>query len=329
MKKSLSVYLLTVLLIWFLTSSNVYAQKPYAIAIHGGAGVMSPERMSPERQKEYVFHLEKALSIGESILSEGGSSTDAVVAVVSYLEDCPMFNAGKGAVFTSKGNIELDASIMEGKTHNAGAVAGVKNIKNPIKAVRLVMDKSVHVMLSGKGASAFAREQGLEMVNNRYFFTKERRESLKRILKQQRQENQSGKHGTVGCVALDQEGNLCAGTSTGGMVNKKYGRIGDSPIIGAGTWADNNTCAVSCTGHGEYFIRLTIARDVASMMEYKGLNLSEAGSAVLEKLTQMGGTGGFIAIDKNGTIIMPFNTSGMFRGFIKSNGEKEIAIFAR
>jgi L-asparaginase / beta-aspartyl-peptidase len=316
------------LLSFFLIFISISAQNPYALAIHGGAGVMSRDRMSAERQQEYTYHLDKALNIGDSILKNGGSAADAVVEVVSYLEDCPLFNAGKGAVFTHQGTVELDASIMDGSSLNAGAIAGVNDIKNPIKAVRLVMDKSVHVMLSGKGASAFAREQGLEMVKNKYFFTKERHESLKRLQKQERKRNMNDNHGTVGCVALDQMGNLCAGTSTGGMMNKKYGRIGDSPIIGAGTWADNRTCAVSSTGHGEYFIRLTVARDVASHMEYKNMDIHQAGNTVLEKLTQMGGTGGFIAIDAKGNIAMPFNTIGMFRGFAKSTGEKEIAIFA-
>jgi len=315
--------------LFFLLFFNMAsAQNPYALAIHGGAGVMSRERMSQERKQEYTFHLDRALTTGDSVLKAGGTSTDAVVHVLSYLEDCPLFNAGKGAVFTHKGTIELDASIMEGHTLKAGAIAGVTGIKNPIKAVRQVMEKSEHVMLSGKGASSFAKDQRLEMVKNRYFFTKERYKSLQELRKKQRQRNTADNHGTVGCVAVDQQGNLCAGTSTGGMMNKKYGRIGDSPIIGAGTWADNSTCAVSCTGHGEYFIRLTIARDVAAMMEYQNLGLKEAGNKVLDKLTQMGGTGGFIAIDAKGNIIMPFNTPGMFRGYQKSNGEKEIAIFA-
>lgn len=319
------VFLLSILQLTFIFIS---AQNPYALAIHGGAGVMSQERMSAERQMEYTQHLNRALTIGDSILKNGGSAVDAVVEVVSYLEDCPLFNAGKGAVFTHQGTIELDASIMDGATLNAGAIAGVTDIKNPIKAVRMIMEKSDHVMLSAKGASVFAREQGLEMVKNKYFFTPERFESLKRLQKQERERNLNDNHGTVGCVALDQNGNLCAGTSTGGMMNKKYGRIGDSPIIGAGTWADNRTCAVSSTGHGEYFIRLTIARDVASNMEYRNMDIAQAGNVVLEKLSKMDGTGGFIAIDAKGNIAMPFNTSGMFRGFAKSTGEKEIAIFA-
>lgn len=304
------------------------AQQKWALAIHGGAGVMSRETMTPEREKEYIRHLDRALTIGDSILRRGGSAADAVVRVVTYLEDCPLFNAGKGAVFTNKGTIELDASIMEGKTLHAGAIAGVTDIRNPIQAVRLVMERSEHVMLAGKGASGFARQQGLSMVKNRYFFTKERYESLKQLQKKEREQSREDNYGTVGCVALDMEGNLCAGTSTGGMTNKKYGRIGDTPVIGAGTWADNKTCAVSCTGHGEYFIRLTVARDIASHMEYKGMDLPGAGKAVLNKLTQTGGTGGFIALDRQGNIIMPFNTSGMYRGYIRPDGDKEIAIFA-
>jgi L-asparaginase / beta-aspartyl-peptidase len=322
------IYRTLIALFCLMLFNMASAQNPYALAIHGGAGVMLRERMSPERQQEYTFHLDRALIAGDSILRAGGSSADAVVHVLSYLEDCPLFNAGKGAVFTHKGTIELDASIMEGQTLNAGAIAGVTDIRNPIKAARQVMEKSEHVMLSGKGASEFAKEHKIEMVKNRYFFTKERYESLQQLRKNQRQRNRSDNYGTVGCVALDQQGNLCAGTSTGGMMNKKYGRIGDSPVIGAGTWADNSTCAVSCTGHGEYFIRLTIARDVAAMMEYRRMELKEAGNKVLDKLTQMGGTGGFIAIDAKGNITMPFNTSGMYRGYQKSNGEKEIAIFA-
>jgi L-asparaginase / beta-aspartyl-peptidase len=322
------IYRTLIALFCLMLFNMASAQNPYALAIHGGAGVMLRERMSPERQQEYTFHLDRALITGDSILRAGGSSADAVVHVLSYLEDCPLFNAGKGAVFTHKGTIELDASIMEGQTLNAGAIAGVTDIRNPIKAARQVMEKSEHVMLSGKGASEFAKEHKIEMVKNRYFFTKERYESLQQLRKNQRQRNRSDNYGTVGCVALDQQGNLCAGTSTGGMMNKKYGRIGDSPVIGAGTWADNSTCAVSCTGHGEYFIRLTIARDVAAMMEYRRMELKEAGNKVLDKLTQMGGTGGFIAIDAKGNITMPFNTSGMYRGYQKSNGEKEIAIFA-
>ncbi|HAX95699.1 MAG TPA: beta-aspartyl-peptidase [Prolixibacteraceae bacterium] len=299
----------------------------YALAIHGGAGVMSKERMSEEMQKRYIIQLDRALQIGDSVLKAGGTSREAVVNVITFMEDCPLFNAGKGAVLTSEGKTELDASIMDGETLTAGAIAGVTDIKNPIQAALKVMEESEHVMLSGKGASEFARSKGLNMVSNSYFRTKERSDSFRNLKKKEKEEAKIDKHGTVGCVALDRDGNICAGTSTGGMMNKRYGRIGDSPIIGAGTWADNNTCAVSCTGHGEYFIRLTFARDIAAHMEYKNLSLIEAGGTVLGKLTQMGGTGGFIAIDQSGNIIMPFNTSGMFRGYVKSDGEKEIAIF--
>ena len=306
----------------------VSGQKKYCLVLHGGAGQMEPATLSPEKQKEYIFHLNKALSMGDSVLSHGGTSAEAVVKTVSYLEDCPLFNAGKGAVFTWEGKNELDASVMEGSSLKAGAVTGVKTIKNPIKAALSVMNFSEHVFLSGKGAEEFAREQELDMVPNRYFYTKNRYEALKKLKEKERERNQNDNHGTVGCVALDVYGNLFAGTSTGGMTGKRYGRIGDTPVIGAGTYADNKTCAVSCTGHGEYFIRLGVARDVAMQMEYLGLPLQQAAGNVLKKLTTLGGTGGFIALDREGNISMPFNTTGMFRGFIKSTGEKEIAIFA-
>jgi L-asparaginase / beta-aspartyl-peptidase len=303
-------------------------QKKYCLVLHGGAGVMERATFSAEKQKEYIFHLNKALFLGDSVLSHGGTSTEAVVKTISYLEDCPLFNAGKGAVFAWNGKNELDASIMEGSTLKAGAISGVQTVKNPIKAAVSVMNVSEHVFLSGKGAEEFAHKQGLEMVSNRYFFTQNRYDALIKLKKKERERNQNDNHGTVGCVALDTFGNLCAGTSTGGMTGKKYGRIGDTPVIGAGTYADNKSCAVSCTGHGEYFIRLGVARDVAMQMEYLGIPLEQAAGNVLKKLTTMGGTGGFIALDHVGNVTMPFNTSGMFRGFIKSTGEKEIAIFA-
>lgn len=288
---------------------------------------MERQKMSPERQEQYLFHLDRALHTGDSVLRAGGTSTDAVVSTITYLEECPLFNAGKGAVFSWEGKNELDASIMEGATLKAGAVAGVTTIRNPLRTARAVMENSPHVLLSGKGAEAFAREQGLEKVSNRFFFTRERHDQLKALKKKTREREQADNHGTVGCLALDRYGNLCAGTSTGGMTGKRYGRIGDTPIIGAGTWAENATCAVSCTGHGEFFIRAGIARDVAARMEYKGETLQEASAGALAKLTAMGGTGGFIALDANGNITMPFNTSGMFRGYIRSTGEKETAIF--
>ncbi|HSM46994.1 MAG TPA: isoaspartyl peptidase/L-asparaginase [Draconibacterium sp.] len=303
------------------------AQQKYAIVIHGGAGVMSKERMSNEQQNDYKAKLNEALELGEKMLKEGAEATDIVMRVINVLEDSPLFNAGKGAVFTHDEKVELDASIMDGKTLNAGAVAGVRDIKNPINAAREVMVNSEHVFLSGKGASEFAKKQGLEMVPNKYFHTEARRESLMKLKKEERERNQKDNTGTVGCAVLDTYGNICAGTSTGGMTNKKYGRIGDAPVIGAGTYANNKTCAVSCTGHGEYYIRLGFARDISALMEYKNMNVTEACREEIRKLTELNGTGGVIALDANGNIAMEFNTSGMFRGYIKSTGEKEIAIF--
>lgn len=303
------------------------SQQKYAIVIHGGAGVMSEEKMSSEQQNEYKAKLNEALVLGEKLLKEGVDATAVVVQVINVLEDSPLFNAGKGAVFTHDEKVELDASIMEGKTLNAGAVAGVRDIKNPINAAREVMVNSEHVFLSGKGASEFAKKQGLEMVPNKYFHTRARHESVIKLKKLERERNQKDNIGTVGCAVLDNYGNISAGTSTGGMTNKKYGRIGDAPVIGAGTYANNKTCAVSCTGHGEYYIRLGFARDISALMEYKNLSVAEACREEIRKLTELNGTGGVIALDANGNIAMEFNTSGMFRGYIKSTGEKEIAIF--
>lgn len=313
----------------FLSAFVLFAngQAKYAMVIHGGAGVMSEEKMNAERQAEYKSKLNEALNLGNKMLQEGAAAVDVVVKVINILEDSPLFNAGKGSVFTNDEKIELDASIMEGKTLNAGAVAGVQDIKNPISAAREVMLHSEHVFLSGKGASEFAKKQGLEIVPNKYFYTDERHESLKQLKKQERERTKKDNTGTVGCAVLDTHGNICAGTSTGGMTNKKYGRIGDAPIIGVGTYASNKTCAVSCTGHGEYYIRLGFARDISALMEYKNMDVSQACREEIKKLTELGGTGGVIAVDANGNIAMEFNTSGMFRGFIKSTGEKEIAIF--
>lgn len=302
-------------------------QQKYAIVIHGGAGVMSKEKMTTEQQNEYKAKMGEALELGEQMLKAGAEATDVVVKVINVLEDSPLFNAGKGAVFTHDEKVELDASIMDGKTLNAGAVAGVQDIKNPINAAREVMEHSEHVFLCGTGASEFAKKQGLEMVPNSYFYTEPRLESLKKLKKQERERTEKDNTGTVGCAVLDTKGNICAGTSTGGMTNKKYGRIGDAPVIGAGTYASNNTCAVSCTGHGEYYIRLGFARDISAMMEYKNLSVAEACREEIRKLTELKGTGGVIALDVSGNIAMEFNTGGMFRGYIKSTGEKEIAIF--
>ena len=320
-----ATYILTFLC---LTLISAIGQQKYALVIHGGAGVMSKQAMPAQRQQQYMDKLEEALLKGDALLKNGVSAAEAVVEVIKIMEDSPLFNAGKGAVFTSAGENELDASIMEGKHLNAGAVAGVKDIKNPITAAREVMEKSEHVFLSGKGASTFARQQGLEIVKNKYFYTPSRYQSLKQLQKNEREPTPADNTGTVGCVALDMHGNLCAGTSTGGMTNKKFGRIGDSPIIGAGNYANNNTCAVSGTGHGEYFIRLTIAKDISALMEYKNMGVAEACREAIGKLGELGGTGGVIALDAKGNIAMEFNTSGMFRGYLKSSGEKEISIFA-
>lgn len=303
------------------------SQAKYAMVIHGGAGVMSKDKINEEQRNAYKKTLNQALELGEKMLKEGATATDVVVEVVKKLEDSPLFNAGKGAVFTHDGINELDASIMEGKTLNAGAVAGVRDVKNPITAALEVMNNSVHVFLSGEGASDFAKKQGLTIVPNKYFYTDSRYESLQRLLKKERERSSKDNMGTVGCAVLDTHGNLCAGTSTGGMTNKKYGRIGDAPIIGAGTYANNKTCAVSCTGHGEYYIRLGFARDISALMEYKNLSITEACAEEISKLSKLKGTGGVIGVDAQGNIAMEFNTSGMFRGFIKSNGDRQVAIF--
>ncbi len=322
--KTIIVFSLSILL-----SQLNYAQSGsrYALVIHGGAGVMSQNTMTPEMEKEYILVLNRALQVGDSVLKSGGNSMDAVAKTIMVMEDSPLFNAGKGAVFTHDGTVELDASVMEGKTLGAGAVAGITDIRNPILLARTVMEKSEHVLLTGKGASQFAVEQGFKLVPNSYFYTDKRYQQLKELLNKEREAGTNDKHGTVGCVALDRNGDIAAGTSTGGMTNKKYGRIGDSPIIGAGTYANNATGAFSCTGHGEYYIRLGFARDISAMMEYQKLDIQKACQAEISKLTQLGGTGGVIGLDRAGNIAMEFNTSGMFRGFIKSNGEKQIAIF--
>ena len=296
-------------------------KQEWAIVIHGGAGGMTKENLTPELDKEYRASLQAAVNTGKKILSGGGSALDAVEQTIRTMEDNPLFNAGKGAVFTHEGRNELDAAIMDGSNLGAGAVAGVTDIKNPISAASKVMTNSPHVMLSGAGASQFAKEQGLEIVPASYFYTEKRFNELQELLKKE-------KYGTVGCCALDKNGNLAAGTSTGGMANKRYNRIGDSPVIGAGTYANNNTCAVSGTGHGEYFIRWTVAHDISALMEYKGLGVKEASDLVVnDKLVKAGGSGGVICVDKSGNISMPFNTSGMFRGFATADGKEGIFIY--
>ncbi len=293
----------------------------YALVLHGGAGNMNFQNVSEEYQERFKHSLDSALQLGLVLLKEGGSSLDAVETVIRCLEDNPLFNAGKGAVFTSEGKNELDASIMTGWDLNAGAVACVTNIKNPITAARAVMEQSEHVMLSGHGAEVFAEQEGLEIVDPSYFYTQKRFESFQKAKGVE-------KHGTVGCVALDKKGNLCAGTSTGGMTNKKYGRIGDSPIIGAGTYANNETCGVSATGHGEFFIRWAVAHDISALMEYKGYEVEAAAKEVVEKkLVEVGGSGGVICLDRFGRVAMVTNTSGMFRAYGNSSGDRVVAIF--
>ncbi len=305
-------------LLILLLNTTAMAQA-YCLVVHGGAGNITRQNTPDEQQ--YRQALDSALLIGEKILKQGGTSIDAVENVIRYMEDCPLFNAGRGAVLTEDGKIELDASIMDGKTLLAGAVAGVKDIRNPITAARAVMEKTSHVLLIGNGASEFARQQQLDMVPNEYFITPTSKERYQKY-------KQMDKKGTVGCVALDQHGNLAAGTSTGGMMMKKYGRVGDSPIIGAGTYANNATCAVSCTGHGEFFIRNSIAFHVHALMMYKQLTLNEATSYVIDSvLTPQKGTGGLIAVDKSGNYCWAFNTAGMFRAMINSKGEKIIELF--
>jgi L-asparaginase / beta-aspartyl-peptidase len=325
-----------------VTTSEVVIEKPeFAIVIHGGAGTILKKNMTPEREAEYKAKLEEAIMVGYNILKNGGTSLEAVTKTINVMEDSPLFNAGKGAVFTNAETNELDASIMDGKTLNAGAVAGVTNVKNPIDLALAVMDKSEHVMLAGKGAESFAEEQGLEIVDPSYFFTESRFNSLQRIKDREKTELDHDaksayydsdlkdyKFGTVGCAALDKNGNLAAGTSTGGMTNKRWGRIGDAPIIGAGTYANNETCAVSSTGWGEYFIRAMVAHDISALMGYKGLSLEEAARVVIqEKVANLGGDGGIVAVDKNGNITMEFNTAGMYRASIKSNEDLYIGIY--
>ncbi len=303
----------------------------YAMAIHGGAGVITKERLTSEQERAYRSALSLALDIGEEILAKGGTAIEAVVATIISMEDDSLFNAGKGAVFTHDGHNEMDASIMDGSNLNAGAVGGIRNIRNPILAAKAVLEQSEHVMLTGKGAELFAEQQGIEIVEPSYFFSDRRWQALQNVLRDDPEavelDHSARKHGTVGAVALDRHGNLAAATSTGGMTNKKFNRIGDSPIIGAGTYADNRTCAVSSTGHGEYFIRYAVAHDVSAQMMYGGKSLQEAGDHTIQKtLVEAGGTGGIISVDKNGNVHMPFNTEGMYRGYVTPHG-RDIMIF--
>jgi beta-aspartyl-peptidase (threonine type) len=314
---------------------------PIAIVIHGGAGTITRKDMTPEMDKQYRAGLKQALDAGYAVLKQGGKSLDAVQAAIRVMEDNPLFNAGKGAVFDHDGKNELDAAIMDGTNLKAGAVAGVQHIKNPIDLARLVMDKTPHVLLIGAGAEEFAKSQGMPLVPQSYFFTQHRWDELQKALKEEKAgQGGSGKedypgttgrgHGTVGAVALDKDGDLAAGTSTGGLTNKYFGRVGDSPIIGAGTYANTKTCGVSGTGTGEFFIRLDLAKTISDLMLYKGMTVQQAADQlVLQDLVALGGedTGGAIAMDHDGNIRMPFNTEGMYRGYIDTQGKEVVAIY--
>ncbi len=302
-----------------------------SIAIHGGAGVISRATMTPEAERAYHTDLGIALDAGYAVLEKGGGSLDAVVAAVKVLEDSPLFNAGKGAVFNHEGVNELDASIMDGATERAGAVAGVRHVRNPIELARLVMERSPHVMLAGEGAEEFALEQGIALVPGSYFHTERRWQQLEEAQKAERTagaQEDIGFFSTVGAVARDRGGNLAAATSTGGMTNKRWGRIGDSPIIGAGTYADNGGCAVSATGSGEYFIRAVVAHEICARVRLSGVTAAQAARDVIHgKLKDIGGDGGVIVVDAKGALALEFNTEGMFRGARDSRGGREIAIY--
>lgn len=341
MKKIILLSILASASIGF-SHSALSEESPLAIAIHGGAGTIDKAKFSPEQEKAYRAKLSEAVEAGYSLLEKGGESLDAVTAAITVLEQSEFFNAGRGAVYTYDGGHELDASIMDGRNRQAGAVAGVKHVESPIKLARLVMDNSVHVMLSGQGAEEFAKEQGIELIENNIFDTKHRYDALLKAkdkldkAKATTKSYQAAhnalpnnfKMGTVGAVALDKNGNLAAGTSTGGMTAKRYGRVGDAPVIGAGTFAENESCAVSATGHGEYFIRYNVASDICARVKYQGSTIAQAGDEVINKvLKPIGGTGGVIILDTQGNISLPFNTSGMYRASKSNTQATYVGIF--
>ena len=305
--------------------------KKFAIAIHGGAGTILKSEMTAEKENAYNYALISCINQGLELLKTGGSALDAVELAVKALEDCPLFNAGRGSVFTYEGKHEMDASIMDGKTLNAGAVAGVRNIKNPVQLARKVMEKTEHVFLCSSGAETFAKLAGIPFEEDSYFFDEYRFNqwnAVKDTATVMLDHSTEKKFGTVGCVALDMSGNLAAATSTGGMTNKQYGRIGDTPVIGAGTYANNLTCAVSCTGHGEYFIKSVVAYDVACLMEYKNMSLNDACHEVVNnKLKKIGGEGGLIAVDTDGNLVLCFNSDGMYRAHAGNDGKIHTAIY--
>lgn len=338
-----------VVLFSFVTRAQSNVEKSgkdrIVLVIHGGAGTILKSQMTTEKEKAYTNALNEALQKGYTILNNGGTSVDAVEAAIKVLEDNPLFNAGKGAVFTNEGKNELDASIMDGKTLAAGAVAGITTVKNPVSAARAVMEKSNHVMMAGAGADRFAKQAGLQIVDPSYFYTEERWKALQEVKKEDSLKmeldhsgkktsgvfehvNKDSKFGTVGAVALDQYGNLAAATSTGGMTNKRFGRVGDSPVIGAGTYANNGTCAISSTGWGEFYIRLVMAKTVSDMMEFGKMSLQSAATEmIMKRLPALGGDGGLIGVDKKGNIAMLFNTEGMYRGYIKADGKPATMIY--
>jgi len=317
-------WLLAAGLLSLAPAASAPQRPPFMLVVHGGAGTIRRQDMTPAQDSAYRATLTQAIRAGYDVLRRGGSSLDAVTAVITVLEDSPLFNAGKGAVLTNAGTVELDAAIMDGAALRAGAVAGVKHIKNPITLARLVMEKSPHVMLAGDGAEAFAKEQGMTLVPQSYFYTERRARELERI---KAAEAKQRAHGTVGAVALDQQGRLAAGTSTGGTANKRWGRIGDSPIVGAGTYA-SDACAVSATGAGEYFIRNVVAHDICARVRYARESLEQAArEVVLEELVAQHGDGGVIALDNDGHFTMPFNTEGMYRGSVGPDGQIVVKIY--
>jgi L-asparaginase / beta-aspartyl-peptidase len=346
----MNVFLLLLLALLTFPAVAQPVAPPITLVIHGGAGTITRKNMSPEKEAAYRAVLNQALQTGHAVLKRGGTSMDAVEATIRVMEDSPLFNAGKGSVFTHDGKNEMDAAVMDGSTGKAGSIAGVTTIRNPISTARRVMDRSEHVMMVGPGAEAFAKVQGMTLVPPGYFYTETRWKGLQQAIKEEKIQldhsakpdtvrktgarsdeqifTEGRKFGTVGCVALDRFGNLAAGTSTGGMTNKRYGRVGDAPIIGAGTYANNQTCAVSATGHGEFFIRSVVAYDISALMDYKGLSVRDAANeVVMKKLVERGGEGGVIALDRAGNFAMPFNSEGMYRGYIRADGSSEVLIY--
>jgi beta-aspartyl-peptidase (threonine type) len=346
--KLFSLLILLTMVFTVRAQSDGLSKEKVILVIHGGAGKKKKKNMTAEKEAAYEQKLTQALEAGYKVIKNGGASVEAVRSAINIMEDSPLFNAGKGSVYTNAETQEMDASIMTGENKAAGAVGGVSIIKNPINAAIAVMNESEHVLLTGDGAEEFAKKCGVEIVDTSYFKSDVRMRQLKRVKDKEKtvldhdgdqgNDNYSEdefnidsiedkKFGTVGAVALDQENNIAAGTSTGGMTNKRYNRVGDSPIIGAGTYADNSSCGVSCTGHGEYFIRNVVAYDVCALMNYKNLTVAEAGEEVIKKQTEIGGSGGLIALDRDGNVTMPFNTAGMYRGYITENGKIYIAIY--